>query len=106
MTKIFQTKRAIRRQAMLQKSLLDLLQNNEYGNVTVTDICRQANIPRRTFYHYFSSKDEIVDSIAEDLMLSCNLSSMFDFASGVEAVQESYLRFSGSGLKIGRYWSC
>lgn len=87
------TDRALRRQKELEDSLLVLLQSKDYAQITVTDICRQANIPRRTFYHYFSSKDEIVDSIAEDLMFSCNLSSMFDFASGVEAVQESYLRF-------------
>ena len=88
-----QTGRALRRQAELEESLLTLLRSQDYARVTVTDICRQANIPRRTFYHYFNSKDEILDAVVENLMLSCNLITMFDFESGVEAVRESYLRF-------------
>lgn len=87
------TDRAIRRQAELEESLLSLLRIRDYAQITVTDICRQANIPRRTFYHYFNSKDEILDSVIEKLMLSCNLNTMFDFESGVAAAKDSYLRF-------------
>ena len=93
MTGPFKTDRANRRQAELEESLLALLQERDYAQLTVTDICRQANIPRRTFYHYFNSKEDILDSVVENRMLSCNLTAMFDFESGVEAVSQSYLRF-------------
>ena len=53
------TDRALRRQKELEDSLLVLLQSKDYAQITVTDICRQANIPRRTFYHYFSGNYHI-----------------------------------------------
>ena len=35
----------------------------------------------------------LMDAIIKDLMLACNLASMFDFSSGTEALKQSLLRF-------------
>ena len=39
---------------------LDLFEAHGYGKTTVEEIAEQAGISRRTFFRYFSSKDEIV----------------------------------------------
>lgn len=47
-----------------QKRILDatflLLENEDYGNITVKNICSQARISRQRFYYLFESKDEVL----------------------------------------------
>ena len=38
----------------------ELITNEGYDKVTVDEICRTAGISKGLFYHYFSSKDEII----------------------------------------------
>ncbi|MBR2889560.1 MAG: TetR/AcrR family transcriptional regulator [Oscillospiraceae bacterium] len=88
-----QTEPAVRRHQLLMNSFLELLRHKPYNQISVADICRKSSIPRRTFYHYFENKDALMDAIIKDLMLACNLASMFDFSSGTEALKQSLLRF-------------
>ena len=68
-----------------------------YKEITVTDICQEAEIPRRTFYHYFESKDDVLDAMIENLMQRCFLNVMFDLHLGPEYIKESFVR-------IFRFW--
>ena len=71
------TERSAKRQKLIQDSLLALMHSHRYEEIPVSAICVQAGIPRRTFYNHFDSKDEVLDSVLEDLMLEINLESMF-----------------------------
>lgn len=42
------------------KAALALFKTMGYSNVTVSDICREADVPRSSFYSIFAGKDEIV----------------------------------------------
>ncbi|GAA1849112.1 TetR/AcrR family transcriptional regulator [Brevibacterium marinum] len=42
----------------LRQATLDLALENGYTNVTVEDICERCGVSRRTFFNYFSSKEE------------------------------------------------
>lgn len=42
----------------LRQAALDLALENGYANVTVEDICERCGVSRRTFFNYFSSKEE------------------------------------------------
>ena len=53
MTKQPQTQASRKRRQQLTDALLELMRTKGYAQTTVADICREANIPRRTFYHYF-----------------------------------------------------
>lgn len=86
------TPSAMERQQQLEQSLLTLLQSNRYPQITVTDICRTAAIPRRTFYHYFDSKDAVLHSLIENMIRRCSLQVMFDFHGGYEALKSSLAR--------------
>ena len=75
--KLCQTEYAIQKKSQLESSLLQLMTIRYYPEITVTDICQQAGIPRRTFYHYFVSKEDVLDSIINSLMQHCFLEVMF-----------------------------
>lgn len=53
-------KTALKSQKRILEALLSLMEQEEYNNITVKNICRQADISRQTFYYLFESKDEIV----------------------------------------------
>ncbi len=93
MARQFQTEFAHQRQHLLEESLLQLMHVKDYSSITVKDICAQADIPRRTFYHYFDSKEELLDLVIENTMLPGFLAAMFEFDSGYDALKQSFIRF-------------
>ena len=46
---------------------LSLFRERGYVNVSVSDICRAANVPRSSFYSIFSGKDEIITYLMRNL---------------------------------------
>jgi len=42
------------------EAAIRLFKEKGYANVSVSDICREANTPRSSFYSIFSSKDDII----------------------------------------------
>ncbi|HCX02974.1 MAG: TetR/AcrR family transcriptional regulator [Tissierellales bacterium] len=45
---------------MLAQGLMELLEEKEYKAITITQLCEQAKIARRTFYRHFESKEDIL----------------------------------------------
>lgn len=54
----------------LRQAALELALENGYNNVTVEDICERCGVSRRTFFNYFSSKEEALlgraDTVFDD----------------------------------------
>ena len=92
MAKQCQTEFANQRKNLLENSLLELLQTRSYMDVTVSDICAAAGIPRRTFYRYFENKEDVLDSIIENIMMCCYLEIMFDVYDEAEKMRNSFSR--------------
>lgn len=46
---------------------MDLFRKNGYENVTVSQICTEADVTRNAFYYYFNSKEEILSSYFENI---------------------------------------
>ena len=57
MYKICRTEHSAKRQRELEKGFLQLLQKRRYEDISVSDLCEYLQIPRKTFYRYFSDKD-------------------------------------------------
>ena len=92
MAKQSQTEFARRRQALLEDSLLNLLETKRFSEITVKDICQEADIPRRTFYHYFECKEDVLDALVDDLMMDCYTQVQFEFFAGAAVLKESFER--------------
>lgn len=54
----------------LRQAALELALENGYANVTIEDICERCGVSRRTFFNYFSSKEEALlgraDTVFDD----------------------------------------
>lgn len=86
----------MKRQLHLENCLQDLMQTNEYQQITVGEICKLAGVPRGMFYRYFDSKDDALHALI-DHKLRAFISDVF------------FLRKSDSGDRLGMeaifdYW--
>lgn len=57
MYKICKTEQSTRRQRELEKGLLQLMLKRNYEDISVSDLCDYLQIPRKSFYRYFTSKE-------------------------------------------------
>ena len=91
------TEYATKKKALPKKCLLELMLQQAYKDISVTDICREADIPRRTFYHYFESKDDVLDSMIEELLQQCFLNTTYGLHIGSEQMKANFAR-------VFRFW--
>ena len=57
MYKQCQTESSARRQRELEQGLLQIMLKKQYDEISVSDLCQQIGVPRKSFYRYFSGKD-------------------------------------------------
>ncbi|HHL3304560.1 TPA: TetR/AcrR family transcriptional regulator, partial [Bacillus cereus] len=46
---------------------LNLTKEKKIENITIEDICKKANVSVGTFYHYFSSKEDIYKKLFQQI---------------------------------------
>ncbi len=61
-------KRILRTKAALKKSLLDLLRVKTINTISVKELCSNAGINRSTFYAYYKSPEELLESMQSDFI--------------------------------------
>lgn len=54
-------KTAIRSQHMISDALLSLMKRKPFQQITVTEICEEAAIGRKTFYRNFELREDVID---------------------------------------------
>ena len=57
MYKLCKTEQSTKRQQKIEEHLLALMESKHYEDITVTELCEKCEMPRKTFYRYFDSKD-------------------------------------------------
>lgn len=97
MPKHFQTDRAMEQQKRISNSMIDLMLEKTYTEITVSMICNRAGIPRRMFYYYYDSKEDVFDSILREVLEDCDLEVMFSLKPDKHVLEQSMIRFF-------RYW--
>ncbi|MGM9645139.1 MAG: TetR/AcrR family transcriptional regulator [Eubacteriales bacterium] len=61
-------KRIKKSKLALKQSLIALLDTRPFDDLTVTEICKKADISRITFYAHYEDKYQLVEDIFEDLI--------------------------------------
>lgn len=61
-------RRTIYTENVIKDSLLELLQDTSFEKLTVTAVCKQAEITRATFYLHFDDLTAVLDSTLEDAL--------------------------------------
>lgn len=69
MYKLCKTEQSANRQRQLEKGLLDAMLVTRYEDISVSDLCTNMGIPRKSFYRYFSSKDGALYALLDHTML-------------------------------------
>lgn len=62
--RILKTKRAI------YEALVELMQKKNLNSITVTELAAAANINRKTFYTYYSTVNDVLDEVINELISS------------------------------------
>ena len=118
MYKICQTEQSYRRQRELENGLLQMMQHKNYEDISVSDLCEYLQIPRKSFYRYFSSKDgalyALIDHTLADFFqmplpemktrgnASGELELFFDFWYENRSLLDALQRSSLSGILMQR----
>lgn len=72
MYKICHTEDSSRRQRELEQGFLDMLRSQPYDKITLTELCRQLNVPRKSFYRYFPTKEDCLLALVDHTLSDCN----------------------------------
>jgi len=69
MYKLCKTEESATRQRELETGLLAAMGALPYEEITVSDLCQQMQIPRKSFYRYFSSKDGALHALIDHTLM-------------------------------------
>lgn len=93
MSRQIKTERAAQQQHQICASLVRLMETVPYGEITVSRICAQAGIPRRTFYYYFDGKEDVLTLLIQGLMMESQLESMLLSNTSKSQLEQSLTLF-------------
>src|SRR5699024_5392570 len=60
--------RIVRTTKSLKNSLLTLILEKNFKNITVTDIVKKSELTRGSFYNHYSNKEELLESLFSDVL--------------------------------------
>ena len=69
MYKLCKTEQSAMRQRELELKLVELMESRRFEEITVSEFCAFAEIPRKAFYRYFSSKEGALWALIDHTLL-------------------------------------
>ena len=69
MYKLCKTEQSARRQRQLEQGLLEMMKYHRFEEISVSDLCDRMELPRKSFYRYFSSKDGALFALLDHTLL-------------------------------------
>ena len=69
MYKQCQSERSSARQRQLEQGLLGIMLKKQYDEISVSDLCEVLQIPRKSFYRYFSGKDGALFALIDHTLM-------------------------------------
>ena len=69
MYKMCKSEQSAQRQRELEQGLLKAMGSCHYDEISVSDLCDQMGIPRKSFYRYFSGKDGALHALIDHTLM-------------------------------------
>lgn len=69
MYKLCKSESSAARQRELEAGLLGIMLTKRYEEISVSDLCDELQIPRKSFYRYFSSKDGALQALLDHTLM-------------------------------------
>lgn len=66
----------LQRKQEIEETLLELMQDMPYDQISVKSLTEKIQIARKTYYHYFPNKQACLESLMDRLILDYNLSQL------------------------------
>lgn len=63
-----ESRRVLMTKRLMKEALLELLEQKELVNISVTEICKLADVHRSTFYTYYSDQAELLRDLEQDYL--------------------------------------
>lgn len=82
MYKKCRTEQSSQRQRQIEQGLLQMMRVKRYEDISISDLCEKLQIPRKTFYRYFSGKDGALYALLDHTMLDFYTESLETSDSG------------------------
>lgn len=73
MYKLCKIEQSSKRQREIEGVLLHLMLEKRYDDISVSEICERANMPRKSFYRYFDGKDGAMQSLLYHTMMELDV---------------------------------
>ena len=68
MYKLCKTEQSAKRQRAMEDTLFDLMKQNRYEDISITELCQRMDMPRKAFYRYFDSKEDALYALIDHSM--------------------------------------
>ncbi len=87
MYKLCKSEQSAARQRQLEQGLLKAMLTQQYEDISISDLCDQMEIPRKSFYRYFSNKDGALFALLDHTLMEFEQSSYrHDYARDSKAI--------------------
>lgn len=83
---------ALQSRQMIQGALLSLMENHLYNDITITQICQEAEVVRQTFYRNFKSKEDVLEFYIDN-MVQQFMSGYLNLQDTMHEVLKSFFDF-------------
>ncbi len=98
MYKECQTPNSRKRQQHIAHTLVEMLAEKSFREVQISELCRQADIPRKAFYRYFDTKEDVIVYLAESALAESSIDG--DFMDHQLTASDGQI----IGVHIFEYW--
>ena len=65
MYKLCKIEKSANRQREVENTLMYMMERQEFSKIKVKELCEKAKIPRKSFYVYFESKEDVLHALLE-----------------------------------------
>lgn len=84
MYKECKTQRAQERRVHIARCLIAMMEREHFNQITITALCEEAQVPRKGFYRYFDTKEDVFNLMVDTLMRQCIDYCHLDLGSATE----------------------
>lgn len=93
MYKMCKTAQSAQRQRELELGLLEAMKTRHYEEISISELCTELGIPRKTFYRYFDSKEGALYGLIDHTLMEYEGFSFDYLSSGNRKLQRELEQF-------------
>lgn len=73
MYKECKTSQSSERQKVFGETLLKMMKKQDFKEITVSALCKEMGVPRKAFYRYFDTKEDVLNALTDEILLGAVL---------------------------------